>query len=134
MKEENPAKFEDLVATASQELRPIMEALVVMIRNIDSEACEVVRMGDKAITFGLGPKKMSEGYVYIMPQLKWVNLGFYKGADLEDPEGLLEGRGKKLRHIKIHSLEAVDSRGVRDLVGRALAERRSALGRDEKQL
>jgi hypothetical protein len=34
---------------------------------------------------------------------KWASLIFMRGADLEDPDRLLEGTGKKMRHVKIHS-------------------------------
>jgi len=30
-----------------------------------------------------------------------VNVGFFRGADLEDAEGLLEGTGKRMRHVKL---------------------------------
>ena len=39
---------------------------------------------------------------------KWVSLNFFRGTDLEDPKGLLEGGGKKLRHVKLRSQEAFD--------------------------
>jgi hypothetical protein len=89
----------------------------------------VVRLGDRAATYGLGPKKMSEGYAYLMPFAAWVNLGFYKGTDLPDPEGLLEGTGSKLRHVKIRSLDAAERPAIRALLAAALEERRIALGR-----
>jgi len=38
-----------------------------------------------------------------MAAKKHVSLGFYKGTKLPDPDGLLEGTGTKLRHIKIHA-------------------------------
>lgn len=89
---------------------------------------EVVRLGDRAATYGVGPKKMSEGYVYIMPHKKWINLGFYKGADLKDEKSLMEGTGKKLRHIKMHSLEDANKTVVAKLVSAAIQERQKALG------
>ena len=72
---------------------------------------------------------MSEGYAYIMPFAAWVNLGFYKGTDLPDPEGLLEGTGNKLRHVKIRSLDAVERPSIRALLAAALEERKTSLGR-----
>jgi hypothetical protein len=63
-----------------------------------------------------------------MPHKNWVNLGFYKGADLPDPSGLLEGTGKKLRHVKVRSLEDAEKPEIRRLIEEALAERTSALG------
>jgi len=37
-------------------------------------------------------------------QKSHVNLGFYHGASLNDPAGLLEGTGKKLRHVKVRNM------------------------------
>ena len=72
---------------------------------------------------------MSEGYCYVLPYERWVNLGFYQGALLPDPTGLLEGTGARLRHVKVRSLEAAEVPAVRALIEAALTERRAALGR-----
>ena len=84
----------------------------------------MVRPGDRAATYGVGPRKMIDGYVYIRPHGRWVNLGFYRGVDLADPEALLEGTGAKLRHVKVRSLEDVDRAAVRALIEGSVAERR----------
>ena len=43
---------------------------------------------------------------YIAPQKKgYVNFGFFFGAELPDPKNLLVGEGKRLRHVKIWSVE-----------------------------
>lgn len=121
--------FDDLLQLADESQRPTLSRLRKTILSIHPEATEVVRLGDRAATYGLGPKKMSEGYVYLMPHASWVNLGFYKGADLPDPGGLLEGTGKKLRHVKIRDAAEVDDQGIRTLIQAALAERKQALGK-----
>lgn len=41
---------------------------------------------------------------------KWVSLMFLRGADLEDPAGVLEGTGKKMRHVKLRSPEEFSER------------------------
>ncbi len=41
----------------------------------------------------------------IMVTGKRVDLGLFKGTDLEDLKGLFEGSGKGMRHIKIHKVE-----------------------------
>ena len=51
-------------------------------------------LGERAATYGFGPKKMSDAYAYILPYTNWFNLGFYRGADLPNPHGLLEGTGR----------------------------------------
>ena len=121
--------FDDLIQLANAPLRPIMERLRSIILEIDPEVCQVVRLGDRAATYGCGPRKMIEGYSYIMPFANWVNLGFFRGASLADPQNLLAGSGKKMRHVKIRSLEDAERPGVRQLIVDACAERRSALNR-----
>jgi len=76
----------------------------------------------------LGPKKMSEHYVYIAPQSKHVNLGLYHGSVVDDPQKLLEGTGKKLRHVKLRSVADADSDSLKQLIVDAIAERIHVLG------
>lgn len=121
--------FEDLIQMTEESHKPTLIRLREIILSIHPEACEVVRLGDRAATYGLGPKKMSEGYVYILPHASWVNLGFYKGADIYDPDSLLEGTGKKLRHVKIRSVADGDTQSIRALIQSALAERKQALSK-----
>ena len=55
-------------------------------------------------------------FCYIGPQKSWVNLGFYRGVDLPDPEGLLEGTGKGLRHVKVKKAEDIHTDTLQQLV------------------
>jgi hypothetical protein len=45
---------------------------------------------------------------------------FSRGADFEDPYGLLEGVGKKTRHVKIKKVAAIDRDALRDYVAQAV--------------
>lgn len=119
--------FDDLVKIAHPSQQPAIKRLREIILAIHPDACEVVRLGDRAATYGLGPKKMSEGYVYILPNDSWVNLGFYKGTDLPDPRGLLEGTGARMRHVKIHSLADAERPDIQALIRAAIEERKKAL-------
>ena len=121
--------FEELLAGVEPDLAAIARGLRAMIRAVDKGAVETVRLGDHAATYGVGPKKMTDGYAYIMPMRGYVNLGFYQGAQLADPKRLLEGTGKGLRHVKIRSLAEADRAPVRALVAEALARRRSGATR-----
>ncbi len=119
--------FDDLLSLTEEPLRPVVSALREMVLEVHADACEVVRLGDRAATYGVGPRKMIDGYAYILPHSAWVNLGFYRGTDLPDPEALLEGTGARMRHIKIRSLDDTQIPAVRTLVAAAYAERRDAL-------
>ena len=129
MNNKTNSSFADLVKLSEDSLKPIARELRKIILDIDPTACEVIRLGDKAATYGVGPKKMSEGYCHIIPHKAWVNLGFYQGAHLTDPKSLLEGTGKNIRHIKIHSLEATKQPAIKSLIREAIAERRRAINK-----
>ena len=120
--------FEDLLEMTSEPLRPVAVALRDAIVRLHPEVSEVVRLGERAATFGVGPRKMSEGYAYILPHRRWINLGFFRGASLPDPEGLLEGTGAAMRHVKVHSLEEARRPEILTLLTAALDERWAALG------
>ena len=122
--------FDELLARVEPDLAAIARRLRAIIRAVDKRTVETVRLGDNAATYGVGPKKMTDGYAYIMPMRGYVNLGFYQGALLADPERLLAGTGKGLRHIKIRSVVEANRPAVRALLAKALARRR----RDAKHL
>jgi hypothetical protein len=58
-------------------------------------------------------------FAYLRGSAKHVTFGFWRGADLEDPRGLLEGEGDRMKHLKIAG--DVDEAAVRDLVRQAVA-------------
>jgi hypothetical protein len=52
---------------------------------------------------------------------KHVGIEFWRGSTVEDPDHLLEGTGKNLRHVKIRTLEEATSAKLARLVRRAIA-------------
>ena len=119
--------FDDLLQITAEDLQPIVRALREAIFDVHPDACEVVRLGDRAATYGVGPRKMIDGYAYVLPQRTWVNLGFYQGVSLSDPLRLLEGTGAKMRHVKIRTLADASRVDIRALVEAALTERTATL-------
>ncbi len=54
---------------------------------------------------------------YIAPQKKgYVNFGFFFGAGLPDPQKLLTGEGKRLRHVKIRSVDEAKNPALAQLI------------------
>ena len=120
--------FDELLAITDEPLHPIARAVREAVFEVDPNANKVVRLGDRAATYGVGPRKMLDGYAYIQPVKRWINLGFYQAVELADPQGLLEGTGAKMRHVKIRSNDDANRSAVRDLILGAL-ERRKATQR-----
>lgn len=50
-----------------------------------------------------------------------TNLEFYHGTSLRDPKGLLEGTGKSLRHVKLHTREDVRPGVLKPLLREAIS-------------
>jgi hypothetical protein len=57
-----------------------------------------------------------------------VNVGFFYGAMLEDPAGLLEGSGKRMRHVKLKPGLELNTAALRDLIDAAYLDIRARLG------
>ena len=55
-----------------------------------------------ALNYGFS-ERMKDQVVYIGVYTKHINLGFHWGARMDDPEGVLKGGGKQMRHIQIKS-------------------------------
>jgi hypothetical protein len=56
-----------------------------------------------------------------------VNVGFFRGAELADPDGLLEGTGKFMRHVKLRPGQRVDDAALRRLIHAAYIDMRRRL-------
>jgi len=122
---ETHGRFDDVLRAAGPRLRPLCKALRDLIASLDDDFIEVVWPRQGIASFGVGHRKMTEHYAYIGVQGSHVNLGFYHGASLRDPTGLLEGTGKSLRHVKIREAAGVRNAGVVALLREAIADRES---------
>jgi hypothetical protein len=90
-----------------------------VILSVMPNATEKVYPGWKVIQYGTAAD-MKTVFAAISPQRERVNLGLAKGVDLPDPDGLLEGDGKAIRHVKLTSPEAAGAPAVRELIRGAL--------------
>ena len=59
-------------------------------------------------------------FCYIKAFKNSVNFGFWRGIDIDDPNGLLQGTGVKMRHVKLTSLSDVDDAAFSDFVEQAV--------------
>ncbi len=56
-----------------------------------------------------------------------VNVGFFRGAELADPDGLLEGTGRFMRHVKLRPGQPVDDAALKRLVRAAYLDMKQRL-------
>ncbi len=72
----------------------------------------------KTIAYGAASPK-GKKFCAISPHKGWVNLQFHSGGCLEDPDGLLEGSGTSMRHVKVATSSDARSRKLAALVRKA---------------
>jgi hypothetical protein len=116
----NPEYLKLLMAYAD-EIRKLVLAARKLILEEAPEANEFVyEVYTIADQFSF-TERPSDAFVYTTAHAKWVNLGFNFGAVLPDPGGLLQGEGKRIRHVKIAKAADLEMPGVRNLVRAAIA-------------
>jgi hypothetical protein len=116
------ADVDRLLSEHSPELQAIERALRTTIRTAFPAAIEQVDFANKLIAFGRSMK--IRGLLFaIIAHKSHVNLQLADGADLADPQGLIEGTGKRIRHVKIRSVEVASSPALVAIVEAQLAAR-----------
>jgi len=70
-------------------------------------------------------------FCYIKTFKRHINFGFWWGSAIDDPLGLLQGSGEKMRHVKITSLADIDPQVLKSLA-QASAEANHRLGTPSK--
>jgi hypothetical protein len=86
-----------------------------LVMSVAPELVEQIDVPGKLLGYGWDTTYAGTVCV-IMPLKDSLNLGFARGASLPDPDKLLEGTGKRARHIKFRTLEALDAPAVRALL------------------
>jgi hypothetical protein len=119
------ADVDKLLGEHSPQLEAIERTLRATIRREFPDAVEQVDFGNKLIAFGRSMKM--RGLLFaIIAHTTWVNLQLADGAELPDLDGVIEGTGKRIRHIKIRSVEAASSAPVVAAIRAQLAARPEA--------
>ena len=111
-------EVEDLLASCSGEVREVAERLRALIKEVVPDAQERVHGGWQVIAYSCAPGMQGE-FCAQSPQRTRINLEFYRGVDLPDPQHLLDGTGKKMRHVKVATAADAERPGLRELIGSA---------------
>jgi hypothetical protein len=97
--------------------RPWFEAL----RTAGPDVSELLHDGHPTACVG------GAAFAYVDAFSAHANLGFFHGADLPDPTGLLEGAGKRMRHVKIRWGKPVDEAALQVLIAAAYRDMKTRL-------
>jgi hypothetical protein len=114
------ADFEKLLDGIAPEVAAAARAIRAVVKAAMPDAVEQIDFGNGLLAIGRS-RGMRDLLFAIIPHKQWVNLQLADGADLPNPHGLIEGTGKRIRHVKIRSVDAASSPAVRDAIAAELA-------------
>jgi len=103
------------------DLRAIAKEWFTLMRRCGDDVGELIHDGCPVACVEDAP------FGYVNTFKRHVNVGFFYGALLEDPAGLLEGSGKRMRHVKLEPNSPFDAQGLRKLIADAYTDIKSRL-------
>ena len=111
-----PSEFAAMVGDYPEPIPALSLASRALILDVFPRAVEVVWAQQRTAGYGTGPKKMTDQFCWLAPFAKHVVFGFYYATELPDPDGILQGTGRLMRHVKIRRPEDLDRPALRELV------------------
>ena len=103
------------------ELGAIARHWFEIMRNCGDDVRELLHDGHPTACIG------DAAFGYVNAFRAHVNVGFFRGAEIADPERLLEGTGKFMRHVKLRPESEVDATALQTLIETAYADMKRRL-------
>jgi hypothetical protein len=110
------------LADGPVELRSVAQKWFAQLRQCGDDVRELMHDGCPVACVEDAP------FGYVNTFRSHVSVGFFYGAMLEDPAGLLEGSGKRMRHVKLGPGREVKAAALGDLIDAAYVDIRARLG------
>ena len=105
----------------SEQLGAIAKRWFEVMRNCGDDVRELLH--DEHPTACVG----EAAFAYVNAFTAHVNVGFFLGAEIADPDGLLEGAGKFMRHVKLRPGRDVPAEALERLIESAYRDMRDRL-------
>jgi hypothetical protein len=105
----------------SGELGAIARRWFEVMRNCGDDVRELLHDGHPTACVG------DSAFGYVNAFRAHVNVGFFLGARIADPDHLLEGSGKFMRHVKLVPENEVDATALKNLIETAYADMKERL-------
>jgi hypothetical protein len=114
------ATFDDYLEDQVSRNQEIIRALRKLVKRVEPALSESVKWGNGCWIGRNGP------VAYVYSDTGWVQFGFFNGSSLKDPKGLLEGKGRYVRHTKVRAPSEIDQRAFAALLRQAAGSRLAA--------
>ncbi len=108
--------FDPWLEEKPEVLHPIIVKWFSLVKNCGPDVQDIFHDGYPIVCVDDAP------FAYVNAFTAHVNLGFFYGAELPDPMNLMEGTGKRMRHIKLRPGAQNDEEAIRLLIELAYAD------------
>ena len=108
----------DFLADCEEDVRNIADAAVALLKKKFPAA--LLSYDGEHLGFGTAPGYKGLKFV-LSAHAAWVDLGVFDAVQLPDPAKLLEGTGKRHRHVKLREIADVRNPALIDLIEAAMA-------------
>ena len=114
-------ELDAIIASRSPQMAKLTKAVLGKLRPRFPGAAELVYDKRNALVIGFCPDERASNVINsIAVYTNWINLYFFEGDTLPDPDGLLQGTGHTVRNIRITSAADLDRPAVKALMAEAL--------------
>ena len=115
------ADLDRIIAKQPPDMAKLTKAVLAKLRPRFPGAVEMVYDKKRGLVIGFCPDERASNVINsIGVYSKWINLYFFEGDTLPDPDGLLQGSGHTVRHIRITSAADLDRPAVKALMAETL--------------
>lgn len=121
---EDAVAFEGYLGASSPEVADVARTLRLTVLEALPGAIEWFDQGNGLLAIGT-TRTMHDLLFAIIPHRAHVNLQLADGVDLPNPDGRIEGTGKRVRHVNVRSIDDARSSWLRSTVAEEIAWRRS---------
>lgn len=127
MKVSSADAIAEFLGKYTPEIRSQLKQCRAKLRALFPRGFELVYDNYNALVFGISPtERTSDAQLSIAGYPKWVTLFFLNGAQLKDPQHLLEGKGTRVRSIRLEDAAELNKPGIRALIAQAVEPHRAA--------
>ena len=103
-------------------IRKLALAVRALVLEEAADATELIYDAYNAVATGYTfTGRPSDAFIHIAVYANWVNIGFNRGSQLEDPQKLLQGSGRWVRHIRIAGESDFKKPAIREFVKAAVS-------------
>ncbi|MET1110102.1 MAG: DUF1801 domain-containing protein [Allosphingosinicella sp.] len=115
-------QLDGFLAKFAPEVEALARTLIDRMRARLPGAAIIVYDNYNSLAIGFGPtEKASHAILSLAVFPRWVTLHFLDGAGLPDPGAILRGDGARVRHVRLHTPDALDDPRLEALIAKAVA-------------